>query len=81
MNLGCRGCTRPFASCNCPASVQRAEPLVPLRDAEATIRSSSAEYRMRLLRKVLADGSNYEIVTFDDAADAPAGFAELAPAW
>lgn len=53
MNLGCRGCTRPFASCNCPASVQRAEPLVPLRDAEATIRSSSAESRMRLLRKIL----------------------------
>ena len=35
----------------------------------------------KLLRAVLADRSNYEIVTFEDAARAPAGFAELAPAW
>ena len=35
----------------------------------------------RLLRAVLADRANYEIVTFDDAADAPPGFADLAPAW
>ena len=35
----------------------------------------------RLLRGVLADRANYEIVTFDDDADAPAGFADLAPAW
>ncbi|HUG23853.1 UDP-3-O-acyl-N-acetylglucosamine deacetylase [Piscinibacter sp.] len=35
----------------------------------------------RLLRAVLADETSYEIVTFDDAARAPAGLAELAPAW
>jgi len=35
----------------------------------------------RLLREVLADRANYEMVTFDDAALAPAGFAELAAAW
>ena len=35
----------------------------------------------QLLRALLADPDAYEIVTFADAADAPAGFAELAPAW
>jgi UDP-3-O-[3-hydroxymyristoyl] N-acetylglucosamine deacetylase len=35
----------------------------------------------KLLRKLLADESAYELVTFEDEARAPAGFAELAPAW
>lgn len=35
----------------------------------------------KLLRAVLADESAYRIVSFDDARDAPAGLAELAPAW
>lgn len=35
----------------------------------------------RLLRKLMADRSAWEIVSFDDERDAPAGFAELAPAW
>ena len=35
----------------------------------------------RLLRALLADASAFEIVTFDDASQAPAGLAELAPAW
>jgi UDP-3-O-[3-hydroxymyristoyl] N-acetylglucosamine deacetylase len=35
----------------------------------------------RLLRKLLADRDSWDIVTFDDAADAPPGFAELPPAW
>ncbi|KAB0585186.1 UDP-3-O-acyl-N-acetylglucosamine deacetylase [Ideonella dechloratans] len=35
----------------------------------------------KLLRALLADESAYEIVTFDDEKKAPAGFAELAPAW
>jgi len=35
----------------------------------------------KLLRKLLADASAYEVVTFEHEADAPAGFAELAPAW
>ena len=35
----------------------------------------------KLLRLLLADTSAYEVVTFERNADAPAGFAELAPAW
>jgi UDP-3-O-[3-hydroxymyristoyl] N-acetylglucosamine deacetylase len=35
----------------------------------------------KLLRKLLADESAYDIVTFERDADAPAGFAALAPAW
>ncbi len=35
----------------------------------------------RLVRALLSDRSAYETVTFDDEAQAPAGFAELAPAW
>lgn len=35
----------------------------------------------RLLRLLLADESAFEWVSFDDARRAPAGFAELAPAW
>jgi UDP-3-O-[3-hydroxymyristoyl] N-acetylglucosamine deacetylase len=35
----------------------------------------------KLLRALLADPSAFEIVSFDDAAQAPPGFAELAPAW
>jgi UDP-3-O-[3-hydroxymyristoyl] N-acetylglucosamine deacetylase len=35
----------------------------------------------KLLRKLLADASAFEIVTFEREADAPQGFAQLAPAW
>ena len=35
----------------------------------------------KLLRELLADASAYEIVSFESEADAPVGFAELAPAW
>jgi UDP-3-O-[3-hydroxymyristoyl] N-acetylglucosamine deacetylase len=35
----------------------------------------------KLLRKLLADATAFEIVTFERDADAPAGFAALAPAW
>ena len=35
----------------------------------------------RLLRKLFADRSAFEIVTFENERDAPAGMAELAPAW
>jgi UDP-3-O-[3-hydroxymyristoyl] N-acetylglucosamine deacetylase len=35
----------------------------------------------KLLRALLADEAAYEVVTFEKAADAPRGFAELAPAW
>jgi UDP-3-O-[3-hydroxymyristoyl] N-acetylglucosamine deacetylase len=35
----------------------------------------------KLLRQLLADETAYDIVTFEREADAPAGFAALAPAW
>jgi UDP-3-O-[3-hydroxymyristoyl] N-acetylglucosamine deacetylase len=35
----------------------------------------------KLLRALLADETAYRIVSFDNEADAPRGFAELAPAW
>jgi UDP-3-O-[3-hydroxymyristoyl] N-acetylglucosamine deacetylase len=35
----------------------------------------------KLLRKLLADETAFELVSFERDADAPAGFAELAPAW
>jgi len=35
----------------------------------------------KLLRKLLADQTAFEVVTFDRQSDAPHGFAELAPAW
>ncbi len=34
-----------------------------------------------LLRKLMADRSAWELVTFDDESQAPQGFAQLAPAW
>ena len=52
----------------------------PLLAAYSGFKSGHA-LNNKLLRVVLADRSNYEIVTFEDAARAPAGFAELAPAW
>ncbi len=35
----------------------------------------------QLLRKLLADESAFDVVTFETEAEAPAGFAQLAPAW
>ena len=35
----------------------------------------------KLLRKLLADQSAYEVVSFEREADAPQGFDQLAPAW
>ena len=52
----------------------------PLLAAYSAFKSGHA-MNNRLLRAVLANKASHEIVTFDDAARAPAGFAELAPAW
>ena len=52
----------------------------PLLAAYSAFRSGHALNNL-LLRKLLADPLAFEIVTFDDAAKAPAGMAELAPAW
>jgi len=52
----------------------------PLLAAYSGFRSGHA-LNNRLLRAVLADASAYSIVTFEDASRAPAGLAELAPAW
>jgi UDP-3-O-[3-hydroxymyristoyl] N-acetylglucosamine deacetylase len=52
----------------------------PLLAAYSAFRSGHA-LNNRLLRAVLADRANYEIVSFEDASLAPRGFADLAPAW
>jgi len=52
----------------------------PLIAAYSAFKSGHA-LNNKLLRAVLADASAYEIVTFDDERQAPAGLAELAPAW
>ena len=52
----------------------------PLLAAYSAYRSGHA-LNNQLLRKLLADPAAYDTVTFDDASQAPKGFAELAPAW
>ena len=52
----------------------------PLIAAYSAFKSGHA-LNNKLLRAVLAEPSAYEIVTFDDERQAPAGLAELAPAW
>ncbi|MBA4109669.1 MAG: UDP-3-O-[3-hydroxymyristoyl] N-acetylglucosamine deacetylase [Leptothrix sp. (in: Bacteria)] len=52
----------------------------PLLAAYSAYKSGHAMNNV-LLRALLADPSSYEIVTFDDEAQAPKGMAELAPAW
>ncbi|MGM9490993.1 UDP-3-O-acyl-N-acetylglucosamine deacetylase [Ideonella sp. YS5] len=52
----------------------------PLLAAYTSYRGGHA-LNNKLLRQLLADGSAYEYVSFEDEATAPAGFAELAPAW
>lgn len=52
----------------------------PLIAAYSAFKSGHA-LNNRLLRALLDDPTSHEIVTFDDASQAPAGLAELAPAW
>ena len=52
----------------------------PLIAAYSAFKSGHA-LNNKLLRAVWADAQNYEIVSFVDAALAPAGMADLAPAW
>jgi UDP-3-O-[3-hydroxymyristoyl] N-acetylglucosamine deacetylase len=52
----------------------------PLLAAYSAYKSGHALNNL-LLRKLLADASAYDIVTFERDADAPQGFAALAPAW
>lgn len=52
----------------------------PLLAAYSAYRSGHA-LNNKLLRKLLADPAAYDTVIFDDEAQAPQGFAELAPAW
>jgi UDP-3-O-[3-hydroxymyristoyl] N-acetylglucosamine deacetylase len=49
--------------------------------ASYTAYKSGHALNNKLLRLLLADETAYDIVTFEREADAPAGFAELAPAW
>jgi UDP-3-O-[3-hydroxymyristoyl] N-acetylglucosamine deacetylase len=52
----------------------------PLLASYVAFRSGHA-LNNQLLRRLLADKTAFEIVTFAHDADAPRGFAELAPAW
>jgi UDP-3-O-[3-hydroxymyristoyl] N-acetylglucosamine deacetylase len=52
----------------------------PLLAAYTAYKSGHA-LNNKLLRALMADRSAWELVTFDDERTAPAGFAELAPAW
>jgi UDP-3-O-[3-hydroxymyristoyl] N-acetylglucosamine deacetylase len=52
----------------------------PLLAAYTAYKSGHA-LNNKLLRKLLADPAAYEVVTFENKAEAPAGFADLAPAW
>ena len=52
----------------------------PLIGAYSAFKSGHA-LNSKLVRAVLADPSCYDIVSFDDASTAPAGLADLAPAW
>jgi UDP-3-O-[3-hydroxymyristoyl] N-acetylglucosamine deacetylase len=49
--------------------------------AHYTAYKSGHALNNKLLRKLLAEPSAYEVVSFERDADAPRGFAELAPAW
>jgi UDP-3-O-[3-hydroxymyristoyl] N-acetylglucosamine deacetylase len=49
--------------------------------AHYTAYKSGHALNNKLLRALLADRDAYDVVTFDDAREAPSGFAELAPAW
>ena len=52
----------------------------PLLAAYSAFKSGHA-LNNRLVRALLDDASAFELVSFDDAAQAPVGLAELAPAW
>ncbi len=52
----------------------------PLLAAYTAYKSGHA-LNNKLLRALMADRGSWELVTFDDERAAPAGFAELAPAW
>ncbi len=52
----------------------------PLIGAYSAFRSGHA-LNNKLLRAVLAQPESYEVVSFNDASQAPAGLGELAPAW
>lgn len=49
--------------------------------ASYTAYKSGHALNNQLLRKLLADPSAHEVITFDDERAAPQGLAELAPAW
>ena len=52
----------------------------PLLAAYSAFRSGHA-MNNQLLRALLAQPDAYDIVTFDNASQAPRGFAALQPAW
>jgi UDP-3-O-[3-hydroxymyristoyl] N-acetylglucosamine deacetylase len=52
----------------------------PLLAAYSAFRSGHA-LNNKLLRALLAQADAYEVATFEDEQQAPAGFSRLAPAW
>jgi UDP-3-O-[3-hydroxymyristoyl] N-acetylglucosamine deacetylase len=52
----------------------------PMIAAYSAFRSGH-DLNNKLLRAMLADPTSHETVSFDDASKAPAGLADLAPAW
>jgi UDP-3-O-[3-hydroxymyristoyl] N-acetylglucosamine deacetylase len=52
----------------------------PLLASYSAMKSGHA-LNNKLVRELLQRTDAWEIVTFDDAAKAPSGFAQLAPAW
>jgi UDP-3-O-[3-hydroxymyristoyl] N-acetylglucosamine deacetylase len=52
----------------------------PLLASYVAFRSGHA-MNNRLLRELLSHPEAYEVVTFEDARQAPQGLAQLAPAW
>lgn len=52
----------------------------PLIGAYSALKSGHA-LNNKLLRAVLASPDNFEIVSFNDASEAPSGMGDLAPAW
>jgi len=52
----------------------------PLLAAYSAFRSGHA-MNNKLLRELLSQPANFEVVSFDDEQHAPAGFAQIARAW
>ena len=62
-------------------AISRGEILQEVWDLNPETRTRVVDTFVLRLRKLMADTEAWEAVTFDGAAQAPRGLAELAPAW